>query len=154
LNQKSASEGKNVVMNAPLGSGHHYVIADRSNFFAIETSGQKKKITQDAADKSHIHTNHCLDEEMRATHTIRKTSTTLERFEGLEQILKEDMINSAAKMYEELGRVSMPFVPEAPEQVATCGAMIMDLSRSIALACKGPPSEKYFHNTPVSLELT
>jgi hypothetical protein len=140
-------------MNAPLGSGHHYVIGDNHDLFAIETSGTKKKITQSSAQTPHIHTNHCLDDEMSKTHTVKKTSTTYDRFGGLEAILRDTKLDSTATIYEALGRVSYAPNPHDLKQVATCGAMVMDIKQGSALACKGPPSEQYFHNTPVTLDV-
>lgn len=153
LKCQNAEQGRDLVMNAPLGSGHHYVIADKKSLYAIETSGTKKKITQSNTHEPHIHTNHCLDAEMRKTHTIRPTSTTFERMAGLERIIAEQPPTTAAQMYEDLGQVSYAPNPNDPRQVATCGAIVMDIARGFALACKGPASEKYFQNTPLRLEL-
>lgn len=153
LKAKSAQAGRDIVMEAPLGSGHHYVMADATDLFAIETSGTKKKITQSTSQVPHIHTNHCLDDEMRHTHTVRKTSTTFERFAGLEAILSDTPLNSAGDVYEALGRVSMPMNTQALGQVATCGTMVMDIANRSVLACKGPSSQRYFQNQPISFKV-
>jgi isopenicillin-N N-acyltransferase-like protein len=153
LKCRSAEAGRDVVMNAPLGSGHHYVIADQNDLFAIETSGLQKKIIQSSARSPHIHTNHCLDDEMRKTHTVKKTSTTHERFDSLKAIIKDVRLNSPHDIYEAFGRVSLPANPKDLQATATCAAIVMDITHRTALACKGPPSQKMFHNPPIPLSL-
>lgn len=153
LRQSSAAKARDVVMGAPLGSGHHYVMADETEVFGIETSGTLKKITQTGADEIHLHTNHCLDAHMAKTHTIRPGSTTHQRYETLNHLVNEHAPTSAGEVYELLGRVSILKNEESPELTATCGALVMDLRTGRALACKGPPSEKLFFNPPLHLEL-
>lgn len=153
LKASCAADGLEIVMNAELGSGHHYVIADRNDLYAIETSGTQKKITQSNASVPHIHTNHCLDPKMRETHGIRNKSTTFERFRGLEEILTDTQLESTSAMFEAFGRVSLPFDSNDIHKTTTCGSLVMDLRHGAALASKGPPSETFFNNSPLSLQL-
>jgi isopenicillin-N N-acyltransferase like protein len=149
LKQKSAKDAKDLVLNAPLGSGHHYTIADLNHAFAIDSSGSKKKVTFEDSDKMHFHTNHCIDNEMRKTHVIRKASSTFERFEILEKLLAEKTINSGAEMFELLGEVSKLPDQNNPTSTGTCGALVMQLADLKAYASKGPPGEKF--NNPATI---
>ncbi len=153
LKQKSAKLGRDLILQAPLGSGHHYCIADMHDFFGIETSGTKKKITQEGNHKTHFHTNHCLDEEMKLTHTVKSSSTTYSRYHELENRIPHTPLASAQDIYELLGYVSIAPNPKITNAVATCGALVMDLKAQTALACMGPPSEQIYHNPPLNLSL-
>ncbi len=152
LKQSSAQLGRDLILRAPLGSGHHYCVADTKDFFGIETSGTKKKITQQGSQKTHFHTNHCLDEEMKLTHTVKSTSTTFSRYQELEHRLPHTTLSSAEDIYELLGHVSIAPKPETTG-TATCGALVMDLKAQTALACMGPPSQNIFNNLPLHLSL-
>lgn len=154
LKQYSATNALDVVMKAPLGSGHHYSIADLENFYGVETSGLKKKITQQGNNQIHFHTNHCLDEEMKKTHTTKSTSTTFSRYKKLaDKLNSEKEIESAKKMFGLLGHVSMAVNEKNCSAVATCGAFVMDLKSNTALTCKGPPSINAFANPPHLISL-
>ncbi len=153
LKQSSAKQGCDLILQASLGSGHHYCVADKQDFFGIETSGTKKKITQRGSNKTHFHTNHCLDAEMQLTHTVKSTSTTYSRYQELEKRLPHTPISSSNDMYELFGHVSLAPKPELGHSVATCGALVMDLKAQTALACMGPPSQEIFHNPPLHLSL-
>jgi isopenicillin-N N-acyltransferase-like protein len=153
LRQKNVIRARDIIMDAPLGSGHHYIVADKHDVFGIETSGTLKKITQSGASEVHMHTNHCLDAHMAKTHAVRPGSTTHLRYAELGKLLSEHVPTSTHELYEALGRVSIPKDPNAPELTATCGALVMNLKTLEALACKGSPSESIFHNPPLTLEL-
>lgn len=154
LKQKSAAKARDVVLSAPIGSGHHYVVADEDDLFGIETSGTKKKVTQEGTGQVHLHTNHCLDEEMKATCRILETSTTLERYERLEQIVRTRRILSARDVYAVLGEVSMERQASDPHAIATCGAFVMNLRKKTALACKGLPGAAGMGSDPTVFELS
>lgn len=139
LKQHSAIGARDVVLSAPLGSGHHYSVVDDQHFFGIETSGTKKKLTQVGQDRVHLHTNHCLDEEMIPTARVLSTSTTHQRYSSLEEQTAKRPPRSAAEMYELLGMVSDGPNPKDPHAVATCGAFVMDVAARRVLACQGVP---------------
>jgi len=44
LHRTNASDARDVVMNSPIGSGHHYFVADSRDAYSIETSGTRRKI--------------------------------------------------------------------------------------------------------------
>lgn len=139
LKQREALRARDIVLEAALGSGHHYSVSDEQSFFGIETSGTKKKITQVGTREVHLHTNHCLDPEMCETARVLPESTTLRRLETLVEVTTDGGPKSAEQMYELLAKVSNGRDPEKPHAAATCGAFVMDLTARRVLACKGVP---------------
>jgi isopenicillin-N N-acyltransferase-like protein len=142
LTKKSAQEACDEIMKAPIGSGRHFAIADKNNFFGIETSGRKKKIICTDSDKLYFHTNHCLDTEMRNTHVIRKDSTTLERFDHLDTITRYEDLSTISKVFLAFAPLSIPVDKSSPHKTATCGTMVFDPANKSMLACKGIANEE------------
>ncbi len=94
LHQPSAAAARDVVVGSPIGSGHHYMVADRRDAFAIETSGVLRKVIYASSSSganpsrsSYCHTNHCLDADVAAVSSISPASTTRERLRWLEASL-------------------------------------------------------------------
>lgn len=137
LFHKTATLAKDEIMNAPIGSGRHFAIVDKSHFFSIEASGTKKKIVLDRNDELYFHTNHCLDAEMRKTHIIRKESTTLWRYQQLDEVVRHEDLSSAEKVFLALAHVSLPQDPSEPHKITTCGTFVMDIEKTRVLACQG-----------------
>src|SRR5690606_22108499 len=81
LRERSAQAARDVILAAPLGSGHHYLVADEHHAFGIETSGRQKKVVFEEAAASYVHTNHCLDPDMAALSTVGPESTTRDRYD-------------------------------------------------------------------------
>ncbi|MES2504390.1 MAG: C45 family peptidase [Myxococcota bacterium] len=135
LRARSAKEGSDLVMNAPLGSGHHYAVGDKSDFFGIETSGTRKKLVQHGTDKPHFHTNHCLDQEIAEVSTVRTGSTTYHRYNTTETGLSQQVPQDLKGLWKALAAVSME---PGDNAVATCGAMAMNLTTGEWHACQGP----------------
>ncbi len=98
-------------------------------------------VTQSGADRVHFHTNHCVHPEMRSTCSIPPESSTLARYETLEELLKEDVPASGLEVYRALERVSLPRSADDPHATATCGALVMELRGTRALACVGLPAD-------------
>lgn len=140
LRMRDARAARDVVLGAPLGSGHHYLVADARDLFGVETSGTRKKMTQSGVDRRHLHTNHCLDPEMATTCRILPTSTTLARYERLRARMEQGAAEDAPSLWEALASVSNGQIPGEPHGVATCGAFAMNLQTRLAWACQGPPS--------------
>jgi isopenicillin-N N-acyltransferase-like protein len=142
LRCRTAAEARDVVLDAPLGSGHHYVVADEREVYGVETSGTRKKLTQSGADAVHLHTNHCVDPEMADTARILPTSTTERRLATLQRrVAQGHAPRSAQALWDGLGEVSAGRDPAGtPHAVATCGAFVMDLAARRALACKAVPT--------------
>lgn len=64
---------------APLGSGHHYMIADGHAFYGVECSGAHKVLTQSGPKAAHLHTNHCFDPVLRTCEAVPRVTTTFAR---------------------------------------------------------------------------
>lgn len=137
LSHHTAVLAKDEIMSAPIGSGRHFALADRHHFFSIEASGTKKKVVWERNDEVYFHTNHCLDEEMRKTHTIRKESTTLWRYQQLDDVIRYQDLSSAEKVFLALAGVSIPQEKNDPHKTATCGTFVMDIEQRMAIACEG-----------------
>ncbi|MBL93526.1 MAG: hypothetical protein CMH56_17130 [Myxococcales bacterium] len=140
LQSTTAAQARDVVLNAPIGSGHHYVVADKDEVFGIETSGTKKKVIQEGASHIHLHTNHCLDDEMAQTARVPDESTSMKRLAGLENWVAGGAPQSAQAMFDGFTCVGMPR-EIGSHKSATCGALVMDLVQKHALACVGIPGE-------------
>jgi isopenicillin-N N-acyltransferase like protein len=134
LAQRTAVAARDVVMNSPIGSGHHYFIADRQQAFAIETSGtRRKQIFEGGA--SYCHTNHCLDADLAALSKVPPTSTTFDRYRWLDQSLAARPVADLEDAWRRLGSqdgwprsVSTNLAtPQNPHGAATCGAIAMNL---------------------------
>lgn len=154
LRQKSAAAARDVVLSAPLGSGHHYLVADTAELFGIETSGTKKKLTQQGVERAHIHTNHCTDPEMAGTCRVLPTSTTKERYRKLEELVPARDFAGPRDVWDALGEVSSGRKPGDPHAVATCGAFVMTLREREALACRGVPGAPGQGHEPTMFQLS
>jgi len=141
LQQTSAAAARDVVLGSPIGSGHHYFVADRDEAFAIETSGRLRKVVFGAEGRasgvatSYCHTNHCLDPEVAAASRIPDGSTTQDRYDWLTKSLAENEIRDLPDVWERLGSqegwprsvCTNMSTPENPHGAATCGAIAMNL---------------------------
>ena len=128
LKANTAQEGRDLILNAPLGSGHHYSVADKQDFFGIETSGTHKKVVQSGISKTHFHTNHCLDHEMAQVSTIRAGSTTLMRYDEIEKSLAQHVPENLDELLKLLGKVTFGPKTSDPHAPATCGTFVMNLT--------------------------
>lgn len=133
----TAEAARDVVMQSPIGSGHHYFVADRQRAFAIETSGTRRKQIFDGAEngRGYCHTNHCLDADIAASSKVPATSTTYDRYAWLGQSLAARPIADLDDAWRRLGSqdgwprsVSTNLAtPQNPHGAATCGAIAMNL---------------------------
>jgi isopenicillin-N N-acyltransferase-like protein len=148
LAQPTAASSLALLQAAPIGSGRHYVVADGRDVFGMETSGTRKKVIFEGqgpgASKngaSYFHTNHCVDDEMKATARIMPGSTTLLRYQTLQARADGGRVpRTAREMFDAFADVGLSNdKPDAPDDVATCGAIVMDLKQKTALACQGIP---------------
>ena len=139
LHKQSAAVARNLIITAPVGSGHHYFVADREHAYAIETSGTIRKMIFSAVGpegaKSYLHTNHCLDAEVAAVTRIPDGSTTHERMQWLEGSIAAASISGMEDVWARLGSqegwpksvCTNMSTPENPHGSATCGALAMNL---------------------------
>ena len=135
LREKTAPAARDVILTAPIGSGHHYFVADRKQAFAIETSGTLRKIIFRGDADSYLHTNHCLDADVAAVSKIPPTSTTHDRLGWLEKSVGAEAVRDLPDAWERMGSqdgwprsvCTNMSTPENPHGSATCGAIGMNL---------------------------
>lgn len=153
LQSTTAAQALQTLTDAPIGSGRHYVVADAGEAFGLETSGTKKKIIFHAHDQSttYIHTNHCVDEEMKATAKILPGSTTVQRYATLQRRIDVGAVpRDARALFDAFADVGLTEKPDDADSVATCGALVMDLRTKKILACAGIPGPAV---TPLEVQL-
>jgi isopenicillin-N N-acyltransferase-like protein len=144
LHQTSAFDARDVIMNSPIGSGHHYFVADRNNAISIEASGTRRKVIlqtdveqdeQGRRPRSFCHTNHSFDPDVIARSKVPATSTTYDRMKWLQADLVREEIRDLDDAWARLGsedgwprsiNTNMA-TPESPHGAATCGAIAMNL---------------------------
>jgi len=146
LRERGAEAARDVVLGSPLGSGHCYLVADRTGrAFAIETSGTERKVVFDGSEDAYVHTNHCLDDELDACSTVSPESTTHDRYAALVAGLEEAPIADRADLWRRLGsHAGCPRSvcthlagPDRPHAMLTCGALAMDLAARDLWAAPG-----------------
>ncbi len=137
LTHHHVKDAQQEILSAPIGSGRHFAVADKDNFVSIETSGTKKKVVFNDAAKLYFHTNHCLDDEMRKTHIILKESTTLWRYQQLDEVIRFQDLSTIEDVFLALAQVSLPPDKKTPHKITTCGTFVMDIVQKQILACEG-----------------
>jgi isopenicillin-N N-acyltransferase-like protein len=143
LHETSAAEARDVIATSPIGSGHHYFIADKRHAFAIEASGTRRKLLD--VGGAYCHTNHSLDSDVAARSKVPPTSTTYDRMKWLEADTKRAPVADLADAWQRLGSedgwprsvCTNMATPEAPHGAATCGAIAMNLSTGELWAQQG-----------------
>ena len=136
LCETSAKGALDVLMSAPIGSGHHYVMADPHQCFAVETSGKLRRVIFDDPEGTLIHTNHCLDPVVGACSAVAPTSTTYERFEHMTQDVGARPVEGFDDMWARLAThegyprsiCTHLNTPSNPHAVATCGGTVYDMA--------------------------
>lgn len=140
LAETEARAGAEIVRHAPLGSGHHYLVADAARAIGVETSGTMSEIWAEAdmqaVGSGFHHENHCLGREVARVSSISPVSTTLERHAWLESSLRARPIDSAADMWGRLGshegypRSVCTHLASAtsPHAMQTCAGIVMNLT--------------------------
>jgi isopenicillin-N N-acyltransferase-like protein len=144
LHRRTAALARDAIATAPIGSGHHYFVADRRHAFAIEASGTRRKQVF-AGGPAFCHTNHCLDGDVAARSKVPPTSTTHDRMRWLEADLARAPIADLADAWHRLGSedgwprsvCTNLATPESPHGAATCGAIAMNLSTGELWAQQG-----------------
>jgi isopenicillin-N N-acyltransferase-like protein len=148
LHQPTALAARDVIAGSPIGSGHHYFVADRAHAFALEASGTRRK--QVFADGGvYAHTNHALDADVAARSKVPATSTTYDRMRWLEADLARAPVADLADAWTRLGSedgwprsiCTNMATPESPHGAATCGAIAANLDTGELWAQQG-----FIHN--------
>jgi isopenicillin-N N-acyltransferase like protein len=153
LHETSAAAARDVIAHAPIGSGHHYFVADREAAFAIEASGTRRKQIFDGG-ASFCHTNHSLDPDVSARSKVPPTSTTFDRMRWLEGDLARAPVANLDDAWRRLGSddgwprsvCTNQATPEAPHGPATCGAIAMNLDTGELWAQQG-----FIHNVAAEI---
>jgi isopenicillin-N N-acyltransferase like protein len=147
LRERSAPAGRDLVLAAPLGSGHHYLVADQDAAFGLETSGTRRKVVWDGAGPLYVHTNHCLDDEVGGVSRVPAGSTTHERHARLRADLEARPATDVHDAYLRLGShdgyprsvCANLATPDNPHLMATCGAVAMAPRDPVILMVQGFP---------------
>jgi isopenicillin-N N-acyltransferase like protein len=148
LHQRSAAAARDLIAASPIGSGHHYFVADRRDAFAIEASGTRRKQVF-AGGAAYCHTNHSLDADVAARSKVPATSTTYDRMRWLETDTARAPIQDLADAWRRLGSedgwprsvCTNMATPESPHGAATCGAIAVNLDTGELWAQQG-----FIHN--------
>jgi len=144
LHATSALAARDVIAGSPIGSGHHYFVADRHAACAIEASGTRRKQVF-AGGRVYCHTNHCLDRDVAARSKVPAASTTYDRMQWLEADLARRPVGDLGDAWQRLGSedgwprsvCTNMATPESPHGAATCGAIAMNLDTGELWAQQG-----------------
>ena len=145
LRAQRVEEARDTILQAPIGSGHHYMVASAEGAYGIETSGQLRKVIYAGEATPYVHTNHCLDPEVAACSAVSAASSTQERFSLLSESLARSPLTRPADAWIHLGShegyprsvCSNLATPQNPHASATCSAISMDLGRRRVYAAEG-----------------
>jgi isopenicillin-N N-acyltransferase like protein len=147
LRAQSAVEAKDLIWQAPLGAGHHYITADASgDVFGVETSGRRKRLIYAGEQPSCLHTNHCLSDEINEVSWVTAGSSTYRRFEAASASLGAAAVLDRQDLWGRLTGegVYLDALPDNPDPhaIATCGTVVMDLSaRRLLVGRRSEPVE-------------
>jgi isopenicillin-N N-acyltransferase-like protein len=151
LMEDDARAARDVIMQSPIGSGHHYFVADRAGAYGIEASGTRRKVVWHhelaLADKPAVycHTNHCLDADIEKRSKVPEASTTLDRMDRLTGGLAKRQVTNLDEAWTILGSeegwprsiCTYMATPETPHGAATCGGIAMNLDSGELWAQQG-----------------
>jgi len=148
LLEPDAARARDVIATSPIGSGHHYFVADRASAYAIEASGTRRKQVFEGG-RVYCHTNHCIDQDIAARSKVPATSTTFDRMTWLERDLERAPLHDLDDAWRRLGSddgwprsiCTNMATPESPHGAATCGAIAMNLDTGELWAQQG-----FIHN--------
>jgi isopenicillin-N N-acyltransferase-like protein len=144
LHEKTARGAYDVIRTSPIGSGHHYFVADAgsanvADAYALEASGTRRKLVyrhdcehDHEVAGSYLHTNHCIDGDVAARSKVPDASTTYDRMRHLQALPRIANLDDA---WRALGNedgwprsiCTNMATPESPHGAATCGAIAMNL---------------------------
>jgi isopenicillin-N N-acyltransferase-like protein len=145
LDQRSAAAARDELLAAPVGSGRHFLVADREQAFGVEVSGTHRAVVFSGQGRSYVHTNHALDPELAGRTQIAPGATTYDRFRYLESMLDRALPAADAELWQLLGSeegyprsvCSNLASPEDPHGPATCGGVVMRPGQGVLDACSG-----------------
>ncbi|HUS32522.1 MAG TPA: C45 family peptidase [Kofleriaceae bacterium] len=145
LHEDTAADARDVIARSPIGSGHHYFVADKTSAFSLEASGTRRRLVFAGERSQFCHTNHCLDADVAERSKISPTSTTHERMQWLEHDLARQGLQDLDDAWKRLGSedgwpksiCTNMATPEAPHGTATCGAIAMNMDTGELWAQQG-----------------
>jgi isopenicillin-N N-acyltransferase-like protein len=160
LREPSVRGATHLLFTAPMGSGHHYLLADREEAVAIETSGLLKEVVFRyrpgrprrpgvREERLFFHTNHCVGEHVKEVSWVAPTSTTYERYAWLKQSFEASASGSLPEspeaLWARLGShegyprsLCTHLATEAsPHAMATCAGVLMRPRSSTLWASAG-----------------
>lgn len=140
LREREAGAARDVVLDSPIGSGHHYLVADADAAWGIETSGTLRRLVLEvpdarAAEPAYVHTNHCLNAAVGAMSRVPAASTTYDRYQRLRASVEARPVADVHDAWTRLGShdgyprsvCTNMATPENPHGAATCGAIAMEI---------------------------
>lgn len=145
LLRRTAEAARDEVLGAPVGSGHHYLVAAGEGAYGIETSGTRCEVVFRASTGPYVHTNHCFADPVADVTRVPPESTTHERLRVLQRSLHARPLADVQDLWVRLGsHEAYPRAvcthlasPSAPHAMHTCGAVAMDLRRRVLWAGAG-----------------
>ncbi len=144
LMEDTAAAARDVILSSPIGSGHHYFVADRKEAFAVEASGTRRKIIFSGGN-NYCHTNHCLDSDVQERSKVPEASTTHDRMVRLINHMAKAPVASLDEAWQLLGSddgwprsiCTNRATPENPHGAATCGGIAVNLDTGELWAQQG-----------------
>jgi isopenicillin-N N-acyltransferase-like protein len=141
----SASRARDLILSSPVGSGHHYLVADRERAFGIETSGTLREVCYSGEEPVYVHTNHCLNGVVAKNSQVVPTSTTYDRYRSMSDEVAARPVADARDAFLRLGSdrgyprsiCTNLTTPDNPHGVATCAGLSMALASGELWAVAG-----------------
>ncbi|MFT7622344.1 MAG: isopenicillin-N N-acyltransferase-like protein [Myxococcota bacterium] len=145
---KTTAQGAlDVLMQASLGSGHNYLIADPNQMFNVEATGGLKTQTATASNGGGevvFHTNHYLDPALEAVQApLHPKTTTHQRWDHLCRLLAETP-DSIEALWGVMGShegypksICSHVAGDEPSAAKTCGGIICDVTARRVYAQRG-----------------
>ena len=150
LRAGSVEAAEQVLLNSPVGSGHHYALVDAHSSKAWESSGSDNALIYDGQTSPYVHTNHCLDLKMQDLSRISPTSTTHHRYAQATALLEQNPTPNSDELWEMMNcRIDFPnslftdrTTEATPHGIATCARVLMDCKRREIWARGGKDAEQ------------
>lgn len=150
LSKSNQTKMRQLFLDAPVTSGHNYLLADTKKAEMLEITPGIKEVASEHVtgnDAYLFHTNHCLTEKAKATeNNMAKSSTSLKRYELISQRITS--VKSTSDMYSMLTShdnypmsICSHYDSGRKDPSLTCGGAIGDLRKSTYTFWRGCPHE-------------
>ena len=132
LQERTAKAGRDIMLNVPTGAGRHFLLADRSLAYGVETTSGLRRVVFGGPGRRYGHTNHALAAELQDEILVSPDSSSRQRYDYLFDQTKNFPVRNAVDLWERMGsHDGMPgsichHLPtdENPHTVVTCGGML------------------------------